>query len=80
MDFKKGPLFIKNAYHCPLLNLTEKISEFPKNRPIVVTDWAMKQSPLAAQFLTANGFNVIGVLRGGIERWVVEGMPAEKKE
>lgn len=79
-NFKKGPKFIIGAYHCPLLNITERIDELPKNRPIIISDWAMRQSPLAAKYLLANGFsNVIGVVKGGIERWVQEGLPTEKR-
>jgi len=79
-NFAKGPMFISGAYHCPLLNIIDRLSEFPKDKPIIVSDWAMRQSPLAAKYLMANGFkNVVGVVKGGIERWVQEGLPTEKR-
>ncbi len=49
--------------------------------PLIVSDWAMRQSPLAAQYLMANGFgSVIGVVKGGIERWVQEELSTEKRQ
>ncbi len=39
----------------------------------------MQQSPLAAKYLIANGFNVIGVIRGGVTRWISENLPIETR-
>lgn len=80
-NFAKGPKFIPGAYHCPMLDITDRINEFPKDKPLIISDWAMKQSLLAAKYLMANGFtNVIGVIKGGIERWVQEGLPTEERQ
>ena len=79
-NFAKGPKFIAGAYHCPLLNIIERLSELPKDRPMVISDWAMRQSPLAAKYLMANGFtNIVGVVKGGIGRWVHDGLPTEER-
>jgi rhodanese-related sulfurtransferase len=78
-DYSKGPEFIKEAYHCPLLNLTERIHDLPKDKKIIVSDWKMQQSPLAAKYLIAHDFNVIGVVRGGTMRWVSEKLPIETR-
>ncbi len=80
-NFTKGPNFIKGALNFPVLTLTGRIEEIPRDRQIILTDWTMRQSPLAAKYLLANGFsNVMGVLKGGIVRWEAEGYPVEIRE
>ena len=74
-DYSKGPEFIKGAYHCPLLNLTDRIDDLPKDKRIIISDWKMQQSPLAAKYLIGQDFTVIGVLRGGMTRWISEKLP-----
>lgn len=76
-DYSKGPNFIKGAYHCPLLELTDRFDDLPRARKIVISDWKMQQSPLAAKYLMANGFRITGVLRGGTVRWSSESRPTE---
>jgi len=78
-NFKKDAKFIKNSFHIPLLKITKNISNLPVDRKIIVSDWAMRQSLLAAKYLMANGFQVLGVVRGGVERWFSEGFPVEKR-
>ena len=80
LNFKKNTSFIKGSFLMPLVFLADRYGEIPKNRPIVITDWAMKQSPVAAKFLTAKGYTVIGVLRGGLERWESEALPVEQRQ
>ncbi|MEN8140258.1 MAG: rhodanese-like domain-containing protein [Thermodesulfobacteriota bacterium] len=75
--FSKGPQFIAGAINLPLLNITERAKELPRETPIVITDWTMRQSPLAAKYLLAHGFDVVGVMKGGIIRWEAEGYPVE---
>jgi len=78
-DFKRDSSFIVGSIHCPLLDLTERHHEFPKDKDIVITDWAMRQSTLAAKYLKSEGFQVIGVLKGGIERWKNDNLPVENR-
>jgi rhodanese-related sulfurtransferase len=78
-DYTKGPEFIKGAHHCPLLHLGDRINTLPKDKRIIVTDWRMQQSLLAAKYLMANGFKVIGVIRGGTMRWSSENLPVETR-
>jgi len=78
-DFKRDSSFIVGSVHCPLLDLTERYQEFPKNKEIVITDWAMRQSTLAAKYLIKEGYQVIGVLKGGIERWKHDNLPVENR-
>jgi rhodanese-related sulfurtransferase len=80
LDFKKNTSFIKGTRLCPLVYLSERYMEIPKDREIIITDWAMKQSPTAAKFLIRKGYDIKGVLKGGIERWESEKLPVEHKE
>jgi rhodanese-related sulfurtransferase len=79
-DFKRDASFIKGSRLCPLVYLADRFKEIPKDRRIVITDWAMKQSPTAAKFLTVKGYQIHGVLKGGIERWRSENLPVEERE
>lgn len=77
-NFTKGPQYIAGSVNIPILTITSRLDEIPKDRPIILTDWTMRQSPLAAKFLMANGYdNVLGVLKGGLIRWTEEGYPIE---
>ncbi len=67
--------YIKGVLHCPLVSLEENFHLLPKNRKIIITDWIMKQSTIAAKFLTKQGFEVVGILKGGTARWEAEGLP-----
>jgi len=80
LNFKRDTTFIKGSSLCPLLFLADRYTEIPRERGIVITDWAMKQSPTAAKFLTSKGYNIVGVLKGGIERWKEENLPVEQRE
>lgn len=79
LDFSNETAFIRNSFHCPLVYLADRYIEIPKDHNIVITDWAMKQSPSAAKFLIEKGYKVVGVLRGGIERWKSENLPVEER-
>lgn len=78
-NFAKGPQFIKGAVHKPLIDIKDALSWLPKDRKIIISDWMMRQSPVAAKYLTTHGFQVSGVIRGGVERWIKEGLPTEKR-
>ena len=78
-DFQRDAGFIAGARHCPLVHLGERFPALPANRKIIISDWAMKQSPAAAKFLTRKGYKVAGVLRGGMERWQAEQLPVEQR-
>lgn len=67
--------YIKGARHCPLVFLEDNFHLIPKNKKILITDWIMKQSTIAAKFLTMQGYEVVGILKGGTSRWQAEGLP-----
>jgi len=72
-DYNKGG--IKGSLHIPLVNLEKNYKKIPHDKAIIITDGLMRQSPTAARFLINKGYNVIGVLKGGITRWEKEGFP-----
>lgn len=80
LNFERDKTFIKGSALCPLVYLIDRYVELPTDRQIIITDWAMKQSPTAAKFLVDKGYSVVGVLKGGLERWKEEGWPVEEKE
>ena len=51
-DFQRDASFIAGARHCPLVHLGERYPALPADRTLIISDWAMKQSPAAAKFLT----------------------------
>ena len=79
LDLQGNRSFLKGSTFCPLVFFFDRYKELPAAREFVITDRAMKQSPIAAKFLIAKGYKVLGVLKGGIERWVKEGFPAEER-
>ena len=64
----------------PLLILDRQLERIPRDRPILIVDRLMRQSVHAAKYLQQNGFNVLGVLKGGARRWVAEGLPVLGKQ
>lgn len=80
LNFERETAFIPGTRLCPLVHLAERYAEIPRTQKIVITDWAMKQSPSAAKFLLKKGYPVEGVLQGGMERWKAEHFPFENRE
>lgn len=79
LNFQRDTSFIQGAHLCPLVYLADRYKELPKNKKMIITDWAMKQSPSAAKFLITKGFQIEGVLQGGMERWKSEKRPYIEK-
>lgn len=79
-DFITNGSFIEGAYFCPLVHLDKWYTEIPQNKPLIITDWAMRQSVIAAKFLQEKGYKVFGVLKGGIERWKTEQRAVEERD
>ncbi len=79
-DSDRENIFIKDAHICPMVYLTDWLHRIPKDKKIVITDWTNKKAILAAKFLTKKGFDVFGILKGGIVRWRDEKLPLEHKE
>lgn len=79
-DFIKNASFIEGSYFCPLVHLSKWYIKIPKDKPIIITDWAMRQSVIAAKFLIDNEYQIYGVLKGGIERWKEENLAVEERD
>ena len=80
LDFKKETSLIEGSVLCPLVCLSDRYHEIPKGQSVVITDWAMKQSPVAAKFLITKGYTVAGILKGGIKRWESHKLPLEARK
>lgn len=80
LDFERDTTFIKGSRHCPLVFLAQKYQEIPREKRILITDWAMKQSITAGKFLAKKGYQVAGVLKGGVERWKSEKFHVEDRQ
>lgn len=70
---------IEVSLNMPLGNLQETYKKIPLDKPLIIVDCLMRQSPSAARFLISKGYSVSGVLKGGITRWEREGFPVIKR-
>ena len=61
--------------HIPLGEIQERISEFPKDKMIIVGCRSGKRSMNACMFLKMQGYKNVRNLEGGILNWVETGMP-----
>lgn len=77
--FEGTQKYLLDSINIPLLELKTHIDKVPKDRPIIVADAFMKQSVSAAKYLKYQGYEVLGVLRGGINKWEKADMPVVKK-
>jgi rhodanese-related sulfurtransferase len=69
---------IPGAMHVELdANLVEKMSSFPKDKPIIVYCHAGPRSAQAAELLQAAGYTVIYNYYGGIADWLSKGKKVE---
>jgi len=73
-----GPLgHIRAATNVPLIELPAHLHDLVReNRPVVVVCKTDRRSSMAAQQLQDAGLSDVSVLRGGMERWRVLGLPA----
>jgi rhodanese-related sulfurtransferase len=77
-DEFSGPLgHIREAKNMPLDELSAHLPDLARNkRPVVVVCKTDRRSSTAAQQLQQSGMADVSVLRGGMERWRVLGLPA----
>jgi rhodanese-related sulfurtransferase len=68
-NFSKLTIFIKGTVRCSLMTLNKHYTLLPKDKDIIITDAFSKQAAFAAKFLVKNGYNVKGLLKGGIGNW-----------
>ena len=68
---------LKNSMLIPVDELEERISEVPKDKPIIVYCRSGRRSAEAADILLKNGFSPVYDMQGGILEWIEKGYPVE---
>jgi hydroxyacylglutathione hydrolase len=66
---------LASALHIPLGHLSKRLSEIPRDQPVVTQCRSGGRSSIAASLLHRAGFADVSNLAGGIERWTAEGLP-----
>ena len=75
-----GPLgHIETSLNIPLGELPDRLIEINarRNEPVIIVCRTEKRSANAAALLGEAGFRDVRVLRGGMERWIRDGLPVE---
>lgn len=66
---------VRGALHLPQADLALRLSELPRDQPIVCICQAGRRSLRAAQFLVQAGFPEVANVAGGTSAWVESGRP-----
>lgn len=74
-EFREG--HVPGAVNIPMGQLTARLSEIDRNRPVHVVCASGNRSSAMTDILTANGFDAINVA-GGTSAWIRSGRPIEK--
>jgi hydroxyacylglutathione hydrolase len=61
----------------PLSQLSERLSELPSDRPLIVYCGGGYRSSIAASILQREGFSQVSEIAGGITAWETAGLPTE---
>ncbi|HVT37901.1 MAG TPA: rhodanese-like domain-containing protein [Gemmatimonadaceae bacterium] len=75
-DMEWGQEHLAAAVHLPLGQLSRRLDEVPRSRPVVVYCQSGTRSAIAASILLASGLGDVSNLRGGFAEWTREGKPA----
>ncbi len=68
---------IPNAQLIPLDELRERLTEVPKDKPVMTMCRSGKRSVLAYSILRDAGWTEVANINGGLLRWQAEGLPTE---
>tara|TARA_B100000678_G_scaffold255226_1_gene232841 strand:+ start:1872 stop:2174 length:303 start_codon:yes stop_codon:yes gene_type:complete len=74
-EFREG--HVPGATNIPIGQLTARLGEIDRDRPVHVVCASGNRSSAMADVLTANGFDAINVV-GGTSAWIRSGRPIEK--
>lgn len=66
---------IPNTTLVPLGELKDRLSELPKDAPIVVVCRSGNRSAQARDFLLQSGFSAVTSMAGGVTQWAASGYP-----
>ena len=66
---------IDGSLHLPLNHLTDRLSEIPQGRPVIVHCAGGYRSAIAASLLQCHGFTGVSELAGGLAAWETAGLP-----
>ncbi len=69
---------IAGAVHVPLSAITERYTELPQGRPMILQCASGRRSLVAADFLRRNGYTDVTNLSDGIKGWEQAGLPVER--
>ncbi|NVN99987.1 MAG: rhodanese-like domain-containing protein [Geobacteraceae bacterium] len=70
--------YIAGSVLIPIDTLERRISEIPKNRPVIVYCAVGSRSRIAAQGLSKNGFSEVYNMKDGIYGWYRNGLPIKQ--
>ena len=68
---------VSGSVGIPLNHLAERVSELPKDRPLIAYCAGGYRSSIAASLLHLHGFGEVRELAGGITAWDAAGLPVE---
>ncbi|MCB0406251.1 MAG: rhodanese-like domain-containing protein [Bdellovibrionales bacterium] len=77
-EFKSG--YIPQSKCIPLPEISNRLNEFPKDRPILLSCQSGMRSAKARQLLESYGFSDIFEVDGGFSAWKRAGLPTSKKK
>lgn len=66
---------LDGAILIPINELLARIAEVPKDKPVMTICRSGKRSVLAFGMLRENGYSQVASIKGGLLRWVEEGLP-----
>ena len=66
---------LANAHLIPIDQVTQRLDEIPKNRPVIVYCAVGSRSAQVFNYLTRRGYQEVYNLEGGIYAWAQKGYP-----
>lgn len=60
---------LQGVWHIPMRQVPDRLSELPREKPLVVMCHAGARSRRVAEFLASHGFQHVYNLQGGIDAW-----------
>ncbi|MCI4358130.1 MAG: sulfurtransferase [Thermoplasmata archaeon] len=71
-DWERARASILPSIHIPMQQISQRLSEVPPERSIIVYCHGGTRSAMVAAFLSARGFPTVANLAGGIDAWSEE--------